>query len=176
VLHDLFHIEISVWDKLVRTIGVYLVVVLLLRVAGKRTLAQLTTFDLVVLLLLSNVVQNAIIGPDNSFLGGVLAAAVLLVANVVLVRLSTRWPWLQGNERPLIENGHVDESALTREHLTRMELDVALRRQGYDGIDGVVSAKLEPEGVLVAEAKEDPTLKRIEERLASIERALGAAK
>jgi len=172
-VHSLVHLEVPVWEKLVRTIGIYLVIVILLRVAGKRALAQLTAFDLVVLLLLSNVVQNAIIGPDNSFVGGVLAAAVLLAANVVLVRLSARWPWLQGHARPLVVDGTVDEHALMREHLTRAELDVALRRQGYDGIDGVVDARLEPEGVLVAEPREDPTLTRIEQRLAAIESKLG---
>ena len=66
MLDHLFDLDVSVWEKVVRTVGIYLVIVLLLRFAGRRTLAQLTAFDLVVLLLLSNVVQNAIIGPDNS--------------------------------------------------------------------------------------------------------------
>jgi uncharacterized membrane protein YcaP (DUF421 family) len=173
VLHHLFDLDVSVWEKAVRTVAVYLVVLVLLRVAGKRALAQLTAFDLVVLLLLSNVVQNAIIGPDDSLLGGAIGAAVLLVANYALVRLSVRWSWLQGKERSLVEDGSVDEDALRKEHLTRMELDTALRRQGYDGIAGVTSARLEPEGVLVADRREDPVLMQIERRLASIEAALG---
>ena len=172
MLHDLFHLEISVAEKVVRTIAVYLIVLVLLRVAGKRALAQLTAFDLVVLLLLSNVVQNAIIGPDNSLLGGAIGAAVLLGANYALVSGAVHWPWLQGREQPLVTDGQVDADALKREHLTRSELDTALRRQGYDGIDGVVSAKLEPEGVLVADRREDPTLTRIEQRLAAIESKL----
>ena len=173
MLDHLFDLDISVWEKVVRTVGIYLVIVLLLRFAGKRTLAQLTAFDLVVLLLLSNVVQNAIIGPDNSFVGGVIGAVVLLVVNVVLVRLSVRWPWLQGRQQQLVRDGVVDDRALRREFLTRTELDTALRRQGYDGIDGVVSATLEPEGVLVADKRADPLLARIEQRLAAIERKLG---
>ena len=172
MLHDLLHLDVSVAEKVVRTIAVYLIVLVLLRVAGKRALAQLTAFDLVVLLLLSNVVQNAIIGPDDSLLGGAIGAAVLLGANYALVRGAVRWPWLQGREQQLVTNGRVDEDALKREHLTRAELDTALRRQGYDGIDGVVSAKLEPEGVLVGDRREDPVLARIEQRLAAIESRL----
>jgi uncharacterized membrane protein YcaP (DUF421 family) len=172
VLHDLFNVEIPVWEKAVRTVVVYAALLILLRLAGKRTLAQLTAFDLVVLLLLSNVVQNAIIGPDNSLLGGLIGAAILIGANWVLVTLSARWPKLQGTERDLVRDGQVDEDALKREMITRMELDVALRRSGYDGIDGVRNARLEPEGVLVAEPREDPTLSRIEERLGRIESAL----
>ena len=173
MLHDLFHLDVPVVEKVIRTIAVYLIVLVLLRVAGKRTLAQLTAFDLVVLLLLSNVVQNAIIGPDDSLLGGAIGAAVLLGANYALVRWAVRWPWLQGREQRLVTDGQVDEAALRREHLTRSELDTALRRQGYDGIDNVVSAKLEPEGVLVADRREDPFLARIEQRLAAIESKLG---
>jgi uncharacterized membrane protein YcaP (DUF421 family) len=174
VLHDLLHLDVSVWEKVVRTVVVYGALLVLLRVAGKRALAQLTAFDLVVLLLLSNVVQNAIIGPDNSLLGGLIGAAVLLLANTALVRLSARWSGLQGRERVLVHDGVVDDKALMRELITKPELDVALRRQGYDGIDGVVNAKLEPEGVLVAEPREDPVLARIEQRLARIESRLGA--
>jgi uncharacterized membrane protein YcaP (DUF421 family) len=174
VLHHLLHLDVSVWEKVVRTVVVYGALLVLLRLAGKRALAQLTAFDLVVLLLLSNVVQNAIIGPDNSLLGGLIGAAVLLAANFALVSLSSRWPVLQGRERELMRDGTVDEHALRRELVTRTELDVALRRLGYDGIDGVVSAKLEPEGVLVAEPREDPLLARIEQRLARIESRLGS--
>jgi uncharacterized membrane protein YcaP (DUF421 family) len=172
VLHDLFHLDISILEKAVRTVVVYAALLVLLRLAGKRALAQLTAFDLVVLLLLSNVVQNAIIGPDNSLLGGLLGAAILLGANFALVTLSARWPGLQGKQRDLVRDGEVDETALKREMLTRSELDVALRRLGYDGIEGVRNATLEPEGVLVAEPREDPTLSRIEERLGRIESAL----
>ena len=84
---DLTHLDISVLDKIIRTVVVYLGLVVLLRVAGKRDLAQLNSFDLIVVLLLSNVVQNAIIGPDNSLLGGLIGAAVLIAANAFLVRI-----------------------------------------------------------------------------------------
>jgi hypothetical protein len=83
---DLLVAQIPLLDKVLRTIAVYLFLVLALRLAGKRELAQLNSFDLVVVLLLSNTVQNAIIGPDNSLLGGLLGAAVLLAANYTTVR------------------------------------------------------------------------------------------
>lgn len=173
MLHHLFHVEISYWEKAVRTVAVYGGLVLLLRFAGKRMLAQLNAFDLVVLLLLSNVVQNAIIGPDDSLVGGLVGAVVLLAANFVLVRLSFQWPWVQGRERVLVADGKPDERALRRELISANELDVALRRQGYDGVDGVDSARLVPEGTLVGEKRDDPVLARIERRLAAIEAKLG---
>lgn len=88
---DLLVAQLPLLDKVLRTIAVYLFLVLALRLAGKRELAQLNSFDLVVLLLLSNTVQNAIIGPDNSLLGGLLGAAVLLAANYTTVRLGFQY-------------------------------------------------------------------------------------
>src|SRR4029453_2666254 len=86
VYSDLFHMGVPVVEKVLRTVGVYAGLAVLLRLGGKRDLAQLNSFDLVVLLLLSNVVQNAIIGNDNSLLGGLLGAVVLFVVNGILVR------------------------------------------------------------------------------------------
>jgi uncharacterized membrane protein YcaP (DUF421 family) len=91
---DLLVVQIPLLEKVLRTIAMYLFLVLALRLAGKRELAQLNSFDLVVLLLLSNTVQNAIIGPDNSLLGGLLGAAVLLAANYTTVRLGFQHPAL----------------------------------------------------------------------------------
>src|SRR6476469_11111291 len=84
---DLTHRDTSVRDKIIRTVVVYAALIVLLRLAGKRDLAQLNSFDLIVVLLLSNVVQNAVIGPDNSLLGGLIGAAVLIAANAFLVRI-----------------------------------------------------------------------------------------
>src|SRR5688572_31528909 len=92
MLHDLFHLDISVWEKAIRTVAVYGALLVLLRLAGKRQLGQFNTFDLVVLLLLSNVVHNAVIGPDDSLLGGLIGAAVLLGANFTFVLLGVRFP------------------------------------------------------------------------------------
>ena len=80
-------------DKLLRIVVVYLGIALALRLAGKRDLAQLNSFDLLVTLLLANLVQNAIIGPDNSLTGGLLGVAVLLTLNAVVVRFVGRHDW-----------------------------------------------------------------------------------
>ncbi|MGZ6973067.1 MAG: hypothetical protein ACXVKQ_03940 [Acidimicrobiia bacterium] len=108
--------EYSDWnvaEKILRTVVVYLAIVILLRLFGKRELAQLNSFDLVVLLLLSNVVQNAIIGPDTSLWGGLLGAATLLALNMVVVRVVKRWPALdalfEGKRNPIVIDGKYDE-------------------------------------------------------------------
>src|SRR5438128_10986783 len=102
-------IDVSWWEKVVRTIVVYTWLVVLLRVFGKRDLAQLNSLDLVVLLLLSNVVQNAIIGNDNSLVGGIMGAAVLLVVNQLFVFFAQRYAWfrrlLEGSDSVLIRDG-----------------------------------------------------------------------
>src|SRR3954451_14100376 len=88
MMHHLFHVDVSVTEKILRTLIVYAALAVLLRLAGKRDLAQLNTFDLVVMLLLSNVVQNAVIGADDSLVGGLFGAAVLVAGNAVVVRAS----------------------------------------------------------------------------------------
>jgi uncharacterized membrane protein YcaP (DUF421 family) len=89
----LLALGVPVTDKLIRTVAVYLGIALALRLAGKRDLAQLNSFDLVVILLLANVVQNAIIGPDDSLAGGLIGVAVLLTLNAVVVRFVGRYDW-----------------------------------------------------------------------------------
>src|SRR2546426_5898830 len=107
--HRLFVTEIPITEKVVRTVAVYGALLFLLRLSGKRTAAQLNTFDLVVLLLISNVVQNAIIGPDNSLLGGLIGAAVLVGANDVISRLARRngtvHRLMEGTESRLVADG-----------------------------------------------------------------------
>src|SRR3954467_2279262 len=113
---DLTHLDISVLDKIIRTVVVYWTLIVLLRLAGKRDLAQLNSFDLIVMLLLSNVVQNAIIGPDNSLLGGLIGAAVLILANAFLVRLvrpnKRVTAYLEGSATILARHGHWIPDAL----------------------------------------------------------------
>src|SRR3954452_531641 len=107
--HNLLHLDVSLLEKTIRTVGIYFAIALLLRLAGKRDLAQLNTFDLVVMLLLSNVVQNALIGNDNSLLGGLISAAVLVTVNAVVVRLAASQPQLgrvfEGTETVLVDDG-----------------------------------------------------------------------
>lgn len=158
IVTSLWHVEVPVWEKVLRTLLVYLVILLLLRLAGKRELAQLNSFDLVVLLLLSNVVQNAIIGPDNSLLGGLIGAAVLLTFNAVIVRIVTRsqvaTDLFEGKPTTLIEDGRLDEDALRHLGLRRTEVIKALHRQGADTIEEVQRASLDPGGAIVVELKE----------------------
>src|ERR1700761_7733487 len=118
----MFHLHLPVIEKLVRPMIVYLFLIFFLRLFGKRELAQLNPFDLVVLLSLSNTVQNAMIGDDNSVSGGVIGAFSLLTVNWILTWLLFRAPRvdkaLEGAPATLIRGGQVDESALKRECLT----------------------------------------------------------
>jgi uncharacterized membrane protein YcaP (DUF421 family) len=158
IAHELFTIQIPVDEKLLRTVAVYAGVAVLLRIGGKRDLAQLSTFDLVVMLLLSNVVQNAVIGPDNSLSGGLLGAAVLVGVNAVWVRVVGRSSRLvrlfEGSPTVLIKDGQFQERALRREGLRRGDLERALRSQGADSVVEVQRATLAPGGAVVVELRD----------------------
>lgn len=148
---DLFYPGIPVVEKIIRTIIVYAFLLIGLRLAGKRELTQLNPFDLVVLLLLSNTVQNAIIGEDNSLVGGLLGAATLLVLNAILVRVLFHFGKLDSIEgRPdvLIRNGHIVRSHLERELITLAELQAAARKQGIESLAHVKHCRLETGGAL----------------------------
>ena len=155
----LFSLGIPAPEKVVRTVAVYAAIAVLLRLAGKRDLAQLNTFDLVVVLLLSNVVQNAIIGPDNSLLGGLLGAAVLIGVNSAVVRVVARSSWLtrvfEGSASVLVSEGRYDTAALRRQGLRKEDLEVALRRQGANTVTDVAEATLAPGGAVVVTLKDD---------------------
>lgn len=172
MVHDLVHLGISPAEKAIRTAAVYLVLLVLLHLSGKRQLAQLNSFDLVVLLLLSNVVQNAIIGNDDSLLGGLLGAVILLVVNVLLVRFAFMSPRfgkaIQGGGTTVFENGEIDERALRHMAITREELVAALRRQGLE-LDDVEKVVLEPEGTFNPTPKPKPSLEDVMRKLEAIE-------
>ncbi len=152
--NDLLTLGISAPEKILRTIAVYVGLALLLRLAGKRDLAQLNSFDLVVMLLLSNVVQNAVIGPDNSLVGGLLGAAVLVGFNAAMVRLSLRsdrlFRLMEGTATVLARDGRWDTAALRREGLRQSDVDAALRRQNANDVGDVRTVSLEPGGAVVA--------------------------
>jgi uncharacterized membrane protein YcaP (DUF421 family) len=174
-VHDLVHLGLPWWDKAIRTLVVYLVVLGLLRFFGKRQLAQLNAFDLVVLLLLSNVVQNAIIGNETSLPGGLLGALILLTVNWVLVWLAFERKWLnrllQGKSTTLYEGGHEESKNLRHELMTREELVAALRRQGME-LDDVEKVDLTPDGILDASPKPKPQIEDVMAALDRIERQL----
>src|SRR4051812_36675984 len=155
--HDLLHLDVSVAEKVIRTVVVYAVLAVLLRLAGKRDLAQLNTFDLVVMLLLSNVVQNAIIGPDDSLVGGVIGAAILVAVNAVVVRSSAANPRLarafEGTPTVLIDDGSFNDSALRHEGLRRSDVEAAIRHQGASDETEVERATLGVGGAVVVELK-----------------------
>ncbi|MFI6598122.1 DUF421 domain-containing protein [Nonomuraea sp. NPDC050536] len=181
---DLLVAGISLADKAVRTIAVYLVIALLLRLAGKRDLAQLNTFDLVVMLLLSNVVQNAIIGPDNSLIGGLEGAVILVAFNALVVRLAARVSWLanlfEGRATVLAQDGRYNDKILARLGLRKADVDVSIQRQGGTGVHDTGLVTLEPGGAVVVRLrKEEENATRgditsLTERLEHIERQLAA--
>ena len=146
-----------------------------LRLSGKRELAQLNPFDLVVLLTLSNTVQNAIIGEDTSVIGGLIGAATLLLINYLVVRLVYQNQQLEkvveGEPTVLIENGKIVQDRLEKELITRLDLESAAHKQGFDTLDEVDKATLEPDGVISFTKKEPPLeLMRHKELLEKLER------
>jgi uncharacterized membrane protein YcaP (DUF421 family) len=174
VFDHMFQLPLPILEKLLRPVIVYLVLVLLLRLFGKRELAQLNPFDLVVLLSLSNTVQNAIIGDDNSVSGGLIGAFALLAINWLVVRVLFRSKRLtrvlEGRASLLIRNGQLDLRALERESLTREELLDVIHRQGFQDFHQVHRCELEPNGTFYVEAF-DPSAadKRHAELLARID-------
>jgi uncharacterized membrane protein YcaP (DUF421 family) len=156
VFDHMFQLPLPILEKLLRPVIVYLVLVLLLRLFGKRELAQLNPFDLVVLLSLSNTVQNAIIGDDNSVTGGIIGALSLLAINWLVVRVLFRSKKLtrvlEGRAAVLVRNGQIDQRALKRESLSREELLDVIHRQGFEHFHQVHRCELEPNGTFYVEA------------------------
>jgi len=146
----MLELAIPAWDVVLRTAAIYVVILVGLRLAGKREMGQMTVFDLVVLLLIANAVQNAMVGPDTSLLGGVLAAAVLLILNAIVARLRLRWPRLrrviEGSPALLVLHGAVLPDHLRREGLDPETLEEALREHGVAKVADVEMAVLEIDG------------------------------
>lgn len=156
-IHDMFVLTVPWLEKVIRPIIVYFALVLLLRAFGKRELAQLNPFDLVVLLCLANTLQNAIIGNDNTVVGGVIGAFSLLLVNWVTVRFLLRHrrldQLLEGKPTVLIKQGRVMTQALAKEMMTVSELAVMAHRQGFSGLDQIEQCVLEPGGTFAITAK-----------------------
>ena len=154
---DMFVLGLPIAEKIIRPIVVYIFLIVGLRLAGKRELAQLNPFDLVVLLTLSNTVQNAIIGDDNSVTGGLIGAATLLVVNYVVVRFLYDHERLdrlvEGDPDVLIENGALKVDRLKRELITRAELEAAAHKQGFSSLEDIDRAVLDPGGGICFFAK-----------------------
>src|SRR3989449_11045511 len=180
----MFVLALPVLEKILRPVIVYFFLIIGRRLAGKRELAQLNPFDLVVLLTLSNTVQNAIIGEDNSVTGGIIGATALLVVNYLVVRFLYGHKRLdqivEGQPALLIENGIVNERLLGKELITRAELEAAAHRQGFASIEEIECAVLEPGGTLSflgkkpapEEARHRELLERSEEHTSELQSRL----
>lgn len=163
-IQDLFQPGVPVLEKVVRPIIVYVFLVVCLRIFGKRELAQLNPFDLVVLLSLSNTVQNAIIGNDNSVTGGLIGAFTLLAVNYLVVRFLFRHrrldQLLEGKPAVLIDHGHMHQKAMAKELLSKSELLTVLHRQGFAKMEEIERCVLEPGGSFFIQRKEPPPEER----------------
>jgi len=153
----MFAVMVPLLEKVLRPVIVYLALVILLRIFGKRELAQLNPFDLVVLLSLSNTVQNAIIGNDNSITGGLIGAFTLLAVNYLVVRFLFKHRRLdqiiEGKSTKLIERGKILQKNLAKELLSHSELLTVLHRQGFDDVEEVDQCVLEPSGTFAVKRK-----------------------
>jgi uncharacterized membrane protein YcaP (DUF421 family) len=149
---DMFVLGLPLLEKILRPVIVYAFLVVSLRLSGKRELVQLNPFDLVVLLTLSNTVQNAIIGDDNSVSGGLIGATSLLVINYLVVRFLYDHRKLdqlvEGKADVLVQNGKVNTVRLKKELITPAQLEAAARKQGFDSLAEVSQCVLEPGGTL----------------------------
>jgi uncharacterized membrane protein YcaP (DUF421 family) len=158
---DMFVLGLPVVEKILRPMVVYAFLVISLRLSGKRELVQLNPFDLVVLLTLSNTVQNAIIGDDNSVSGGLIGATSLLAVNYLVVRFLYGHrkldQFVEGKADVLIDNGKVRTEHLKRELITMQQLSAAARKQGFDELSEVQQCVLEPGGTLTFIGKKPDT-------------------
>lgn len=168
-LRAMFGMGLSVAEKMLRPVLVYFFMVIVLRVFGKRELAQLNPFDLVVLLSLSNTVQNAIIGNDNSLTGGIIGAFALLLVNYLVVRFVFKHrrldQFIEGEPSVLIEDGKLCKQALAKELLTESELVTMAHRQGFSNLGEVEKCVLEPGGTFYMQGKEPSTPQRLQAEL-----------
>jgi len=157
ISHDMFHLPLPLLEKILRPVIVYLCLIGFLRLFGKRELAQLNPFDLVVLLSLSNTVQNAIIGDDNSVTGGIVGAFSLLAINWALMWLLYRTPKLtaalEGEPSTIIRDGVLDEKEMRRQTLTHEDLISVLNKNGFNEIGDVDLCVLEPNGTFYVKGK-----------------------
>lgn len=151
--------KVTYLEKVVRPLIVYFAMVLLLRIFGKRELAQLNPIDFVLLLLISEAVQNAIIGDDTSLSGGVIGVATLLGINYLMAfikfRVSPIEKLIEGSPKTLIEEGKIKQDALRREMMTEDDLEVIAHEEGLEKAEEIEKLILDPNGTFLVEAKND---------------------
>ena len=158
--HSIFHLQVGLGEKILRSVLIYVFLLFALRFFGKRELGQANTLDLVVLLLVANAVQNGIIGNDISVTGAVVGAIVLFGLNAMFARGIFRFPWLatllEGEPSLLIEDGSPNLRVLRRECISLPELRSIARRQGFPDLGSVDSAILETNGVVTMFHADEP--------------------
>ena len=164
-------LELSVpwWEIVLRTVIVYVTVLLLLRVAGKRELGQMSVIDLVVILVIANAVQNSMNGGDSSLIGGIIAAATLVTINVMLERVGRRIPVFSrlfiDEPTLLMQDGELIKAHLDREHVEREEIEMAAREHGIADLKDVSAAILEPDGSISIIPREKGRIHRSRRRI-----------
>jgi uncharacterized membrane protein YcaP (DUF421 family) len=148
----MFNMTIPWWELVVRGVVVYGFLLIMLRISGKRQVGQMAPFDLVLLLVLSNAVQNSMNAGDNSLIGGLISAATLIGLNYLVSLLTYRNKTLEavieGRPQILIHNGRLFEDEMQKAKLTHHELNAALRKSGCECVDDVHTAILENSGVI----------------------------
>ena len=153
----MFNLSIPWWSFIIRGVVVYSFVLIFLRLTGKRQTGQLSTFDLVLLLLISNAVQNSMNGGDSSLIGGLISAATLLILNFFIAYIAYKNKkisnFIEGRPEVIIHNGKIYEEVLKKEKITHNELDSALRQAGCNTINEVHFAILESNGTITVKKK-----------------------
>lgn len=159
----MFDLGTDWWAIVVRSAVIYVALLVGLRVTGKRQIGQMAPFDLVVILLIANAVQNAMVGPDTSLLGGLISAGVLLGANLAVTQLRERAPgvrrMVEGEPAVLIADGTLVSKTIQREGVDILELEQAVREHGVDGLDEVKLAVLEVDGTISVVPKGTETIR-----------------
>jgi uncharacterized membrane protein YcaP (DUF421 family) len=165
---SLFDMSVPWYEILLRTVVIYVVVLVLLRAAGKRELGQMTPFDLVVILIIANAVQNAMTGGDNSLIGGIIAATTLTVVNIAVGRWGSRVPFFRrlvaSEPRVLLRDGKPITEALQAERVDLEELEMAARQHGIADLADVTAAVLEEDGSISIIPKDGTTVGRSRRR------------
>jgi uncharacterized membrane protein YcaP (DUF421 family) len=158
----MWHSTLPWWEFILRGLIIYVFLLVILRVTGKRQVGQLAPFDLVLLLVLSNAVQNAMNGGDNSITGGVISATTLIVINGIVGRITYKSKQMEklieGRPEILIHNGQLFSDIMKREKITHHELHAALRAAGCACVEDVHYAILENTGQITVQPKRQPTM------------------
>jgi uncharacterized membrane protein YcaP (DUF421 family) len=161
MIEHLFVPGAPILEKILRPVAIYAFLIIGIRLAGKRTMASLNAFDLVVIMSISNTVQNAIIGEDTSVSGGMIGAATLLTLNYLVVRFFFRHrrmdELIEGKATVLIKDGRLIKRHLDRELISEHELTVAAHKQGFHSLSDIDAAEIEPGGALTFVAKTPST-------------------